>query len=182
MVSGFFRRKSSWLFRTCGKASSIVFPSQSRANPDLLLVFRAGGRLIAPGYHLTEVKRVTYETMDCGAASHRWAETHFEIWVPPLAGVLPARSHMEARKFLSILDRVAHSLPLDGEAPALIHAGFEGQAPALYGIASVVASDGRLWIELTPGRIRCKSVERKVADLTGGCCGKSDTKEAACCA
>ena len=56
-----------------------------RSNSTLPLVFRSGADVVAPGYHLTEVKRVGYETMDCGATTHRWAENQFEVWVPARA-------------------------------------------------------------------------------------------------
>lgn len=152
-----------------------------RQNTDLPLVFRAQGDIVSPGYHLTEVKRVTYETMDCGAMTHNWAESQFEIWVPPLADVTPGRGHMPASKFLRIIDRVEAKLPLNGEAEARIHASFEGQPAALHEIKSVEVRDAQLWIELTPDRARCKAAERRVASLTGACCGvgsneKSDGK------
>jgi hypothetical protein len=152
-----------------------------RQNADLPLVFRAQGDIVSPGYHLTEVKRVIYETMDCGAMTHNWAESQFEIWVPPLADVTPGRGHMPASKFLRIIDRVEAKLPLNGEAEARIHASFEGQPAALHEIKSVEVRDAQLWIELTPDRARCKAAERRVASLTGACCGvgsneKSDEK------
>jgi hypothetical protein len=75
---------------------------------------------------------------------------------------------MTARKFLAIIDRVEPALPLDGTAVARIHAGFDGLPAALYDVASVTAAEGRLWIELTPDRTRCKSAERRLAALTGG--------------
>lgn len=155
-----------------------VFLATLRAHRDHALVFRAGSRLIHPGYHLTEVKRVAYETMDCGGLAHRWNETQFEIWVPPLAGALPGRGHMPAAKFLAIIDRVERTLPLDGEAPARIHAAFEGQPAALHDIATVTAAEGQLWIELTPDRTRCKAAERRLAGVTGGCCGNEAEKPA----
>jgi hypothetical protein len=151
--------------------NTAAFLTALRAQPTLALVFRAGGRLVNPGYHLTELKRVAYETMDCGGLTHRWSETQFEIWVPPLSGVLPARDHMPAAKFLAIVDRVERTLPLDGEAPARIHAAFDGQPAALYDIANVTAAEGQLWIELTPDRTRCKAAERRLASATGGYCG-----------
>ena len=149
-----------------------------REHGDLPLVFRAQGEIVSPGYHLTEVKRVSYETMDCGAMTHRWAETQFEIWVPPLADVTPGRGHMPAGKFLRIIDRVEKQLPLHGDVVARIHASFEGQPAALHDIEAVNVRDGRLWVELVPDRTRCKAAERRVADLTGGCCGVGDKQPA----
>lgn len=146
------------------------FLNALRSRAALGLVFRSGGRLIAPGYHLTEVKRVAYDTMDCGGVSHRWAETQFEIWVPP-AGGRSDPEDMTAEKFLAIIDRVERALPLEGDSPARIHAAFDGQSAALHDVASVTVAEGRLWIELAADRTRCKAAERQVASSTGACCG-----------
>src|SRR5690349_12378726 len=100
------------------------FLTALRAHPERPLVFRAGTEIASPGYHLTEVKRVGYETMDCGAMTHRWSESQFEIWVPSLNAVTAGRGHMPAAKFLRIIERVEAELPLDGEATARIHASF----------------------------------------------------------
>jgi hypothetical protein len=154
------------------------FLTALRANESLPLVFRTSRQLVSPGYHLTEVKRVSYETMDCGAMLHRWAESQFEIWVPALAGAASDRGHMPAGKFLKIVDRVEAELPLKGEAIARVHASFDGQPAALYDIDAVTPRDGKLWIELSPDRTRCKAAERRGAAATGGCCGsKADESE-----
>ena len=149
------------------------FLAALRADLELPLVFRAGRDTVSPGYHLTEVKRVSYETMDCGAMLHRWAETHFEVWVPALAELTPGRGHMAAGKFLKIVDRVQGELALNAEAPARIHASFAGQPAALYDIEAVTAENGQLRVELKPDRTRCKAAERRVAAATGGCCGSA---------
>lgn len=154
-----------------------------RANAPLPLVFRAGAETASPGYHLTEVKRVGYETMDCGAMTHRWSESQFEIWVP--SAQESGRGHMAAGKFLKIVDRVESELPLDGEATARILASFKGQPAALYDIERVVERDGQLWAELTADRTRCKAAERRAASSSGGCCGTAsdpaaETESAGC--
>lgn len=165
------------------KTSSLL--TALRANAGLPLVFRAGSSALSSHYHLTEVKRVSYETMDCGAMTHRWNETQFELWVPPLVGGLPGRDHLPAGKFMSIIDRVEKELPLNGDAEARVHVSLGDHPAALYDIASLNESEGRLWVELTGDRTRCKAVERRVASLTGGCCGTSDESAAepaaACC-
>lgn len=153
------------------------FLAALRAHSGLPLVFRAATGTISSHYHLTEVKRVAYETMDCGALTHRWAETHFELWVPPLVGALPGRGHMPAAKFLSIIDRVEKELPLDGTTDARVFVALGDQGAALYDIASVTASEGRLFVQLTPDRTRCKAAERRAAAVTGGCCGIGETTE-----
>ena len=154
------------------------FLAALRASPTLPLVFRAGDDAISSHYHLTEVKRVSYETMDCGAMTHRWAETQFELWVPPLAGGLPGRDHMPAGKFISIIDRVEKELPLNGDTPARVHVALGDHPAALYDISADTAAGGRLLVELSADRTRCKAAERRVASLTGGCCGTEATSAA----
>lgn len=162
-----------------------AFLALLRRHGSLPLVFRAGGEAVPPGYHLTEVKRVSYETMDCGAMTHRWSETHFELWVPPLNAVTPGRAFMPAEKFLRIIDRVEQELPLVGDARARIHASLAGGPAALYDIASVAVGDDGIRVELAPDRTRCKAAERRVGQVTGGCCGAGgdapDEASPACC-
>lgn len=175
-----------WLLVTTIMKTS-AFLAALRAQPALPVVFRAAAGTISPQYHLTEVKRVAYETMDCGAETHRWAETHLELWVPPLAGALPGRAHLPAGKLLAIIDRVERELPLDGSTDVRIVVALGDQGAALHDVAAVTASEGRLLVELTPDRTRCKAAERRVAALTGGCCGfgtssRETAPAGACCA
>lgn len=151
-----------------------------RSHPTLPLVFRAGRDVVSPGYHLTEVKRVAYETMDCGAMLHRWSETQFELWIPAREQPDAGRGHLPAEKFLRIIERVESELPLDGAALARIHASFGDQLAALYAIETIAVRDHRLEIALSPDRTRCKAAERRIADGTGGCCGagNADAPEA----
>jgi hypothetical protein len=154
---------------TTMKTSS--FLTSLRTHPGLPLVFRADQKTVSPGYHLTEVKRVSYETMDCGAMAHRWSESQFEIWVPSRADSTPGRGHMPAEKFLRIVERVEAELHLQGDSIARIHASFEGQPASLYDIEEIVVRDGALWAGLSPDRTRCKAAERSGAGVSGKCCG-----------
>lgn len=153
------------------------FLAALRAHASLPLVFRAGRETVSPGYHLTEVKRVAYETMDCGAMTHRWAESQFELWVPAGTAGAAGRGHLPAEKFLRIVDRVEAALPLHDAATVRIHASFAGQPAALYEVEAVSAAEGKLWIELGADRTRCKAAERRVAASSGGCCGTPDDNE-----
>jgi len=162
------------------------FLTALRAHASIPLLFRAGREIVSPGYHLTEVKRVAYETMDCGAMLHRWTETQFELWVPDADKRVAGRGHMPAEKFLRIVQRVEAELPLDGEAPARIYAAFGDEPAALYDVAGLVAKDDGLWVELTADRTRCKAAERRFAAGTGSCCDggaegpRRETAEAGC--
>ncbi len=159
-----------------------TFLQTLRAHAALPVVFRRGGDTVPSGWHLTEAKRVTYETMDCGAMTHRWTETQFEIWVPPLNSMNPLRGHLAADKFLRIIDHVEKELPLNGDAEARIHAVLGEGPPALWDIAAVAPSAGQLVISLTSDRTRCKAAERRVCNLASGKCGdNAKDDDAPCC-
>jgi hypothetical protein len=162
------------------KTSSLL--AALRIHADLQLVFHAGREIASSGYHLTEVKRVSYETMDCGAMTHRWQENQFEISVPVVPE--PGRAYMTADKFLQIIDRVQAELPLADEANARILASFTGQPAALYDVEQVSTRNGQLRVELTPDKTRCKAAERRLDSATGAGCGsatKTDAAEPASC-
>ncbi len=150
---------------------TLAFLQALRAHPALPVVFRHGGDTVPSGYHLTEVKRVAYETMDCGAKTHRWSETQFEIWVPPLNSFNPWRGYMPAGKILAIIESVERALPLTGDTDARIHTQLGAGAPSLWEIATAAPSGDQLVVSLTPDRTRCKAAERQLGQLTGGCCG-----------
>lgn len=149
------------------------FLSALRSHSALPLVFRTSGDTISPGYHLTEVKRVTYETMDCGAEQHRWSESQFELWAPAERDAARP-SYMAAGKFLQIVDRVEADLPLSREAVARVFASFDGEPAALYGIEGVVAVNGEVSVLLSPDRTRCKAAERRAAGSTSTCCSSTE--------
>lgn len=153
-----------------------------RARSVLPLAFKSGADTIAPGYHLTEVKDVSYRTMDCGAMTHRWTETQFELWVPPSAVEAAERGHMAAAKFLNIVDRVQAELPLDGESEARVFVSFGSQPAALYTIDRIGEEDGRLVVALQADRARCKARERSEAAGCGCGVNSAARTEAACCA
>ncbi len=151
------------------------FLSALRGHAGLPVHFSLGrGRAVPAGYHLTEVKRVAFETMDCGAATHRWQETHFELWVPPLRGLRPV--HMPAEKFLGIVGRVEAALSLDGAAEAKVFFGEHGRSAVLCTIEEVAPVSGRLEVRLAADAARCKAAERRlegVAAKITSCCGPS---------
>lgn len=169
-----------WLLVTTTMKTS-SFLQTLRAHRALPVVFRRGGDTVPAGWHMTEAKRVTYETMDCGAMLHRWDETQFEIWVPPLNGVNPLRGHLTADKFLRIVDRVEQELQLLGDAEARIHAVLGDGPPALWDIAAVAPNGGQLVVSLAPDRTRCKAAERRACNLGSGKCGDRARDDAPCC-
>lgn len=152
-----------------------AFLTTLRAHPALPLIFKSDTAAIAPGWHLTEVKDVTYRTMDCGSQTHHWSETQFELWVPPSAEEAAARAHMPAIKFLKIVDRVQKELLLNQNSVARIFGAFGHGPAALHNITGITVEGGHLVASLEADRARCKARERS----SGGSCGCGDKPRSA---
>src|SRR6266496_5400572 len=79
------------------------FISALCAAPDDELMFvDLEGHAVHNGYHLTELKAASLETVDCGGKTNRWQETIVQLWVPEI----PADDYMTATKFLKICEKV----------------------------------------------------------------------------
>ena len=63
------------------------FISRLRKAPAKALVFtNSDGATIHGGYHLTELKAASFDTVDCGAQKNQWNETIVQLWVPEERG------------------------------------------------------------------------------------------------
>src|SRR5204862_7018776 len=59
------------------------FIGRLREAPAKQLVFtNSDGATIHGGYHLTELKAASFDTVDCGAEKNQWNETIVQLWVP----------------------------------------------------------------------------------------------------
>ncbi len=75
------------------------------ANNNKNLLFQyAPNQLVGANYHLTEVKNVTIESVDCGANYDTWQETIVQIWESPAD--FGKTEFITVNKALSILKKV----------------------------------------------------------------------------
>src|SRR5882762_1992215 len=77
------------------------FISALRAAPGNQLLFvDVHAHAVHSGYHLTELKAASFETVDCGGRTNRWQETIVQLWVPSD----PDDEYMPVAKFMRIFD------------------------------------------------------------------------------
>lgn len=165
-----------------------TFLDALQGNSDKPLVFRLHGEtLVHEGYHVTEVKAVTIESMDCGGRADSWRETIIQLWN---AAPNPAEGFMTVRKFLGIYGTVAASVPVNGDAKIRFEYGDTTHPTIQYLVNSVEAHDDRVLVNLAYPAVSCKpNDERQAAGLaTSACCGSSaahvtpqTTGTSACC-
>ncbi|MGK0619967.1 DUF6428 family protein [Meiothermus cerbereus] len=133
------------------------------SHQDKSLVFEASGQRIAPGYHVTEVMNVTYESMDCGGQANFWRETVVQLMGP---GPGDKPEFMTVQKFLSIYNRVAASVPVRGEAQIRFEYGDALRPAVHYHVAQMSLEGQHLLVRLVPPGVTCKARDRAT-----GCCG-----------
>ena len=74
------------------------------------LVFEyAPDQFVGANYHITEVKHVTIDSVDCGSKTDFWKETIVQLWESPLE--MGKTEYMGVGKALSILKKVGKMKP-----------------------------------------------------------------------
>jgi hypothetical protein len=139
-------------------ATARGFLVELRANLETPLMFTLpNGQTVPEGYHLTELKSVNVQAMDCGGQADAWAETILQLWSAPEGE--PGRQ-MTGKKFLEITDQVLKIVPVDMDAKLKIEYGLGGEPAAHYRVGSLVLEAGILNAHLEPLPVSCKARDR----------------------
>jgi hypothetical protein len=127
-----------------------------RALPQRPLEFHLHGeRLVPAGYHVTEVKAVTIEAMDCGGKANAWRETVIQL-MDGSAEEAEA-GFMTNRKFLAIYDRVVKHIPVRAEAEVRFEYGNTAVPALQYHVTHVETQPDRVIVHLRSPGVQCKA-------------------------
>ena len=142
------------------------FITRLRKAPAKALVFiNSNGATIHGGYHLTELKAASFDTVDCGAQKNQWNETIVQLWVPEEQ---ENGEFMTAAKFLSIYDKVARLISLDVTAEIRFEYGDENFPPSDYHVEKISENRTELRVQLQLPQATCKARDRRASGA--GCC------------
>src|SRR5712691_9545238 len=154
------------------------FIAELRAAPNHQLIFvDVDGHAVHSGYHLTELKAATFDTVDCGGQKNQWQETIVQLWVPANAD----DDYMTSAKFLKIFDKVRDMIPVNRDAEVRVEYGDENFFPSTYRVRAVTHDDGVTRVLLEPPATTCKARDRRIAisSKTDSCCVSATES---CCA
>ncbi len=145
--------------------NTLTFKNLLSENPNKVLAFRYAENLEVPSdYHITEVKNVIIESIDCGANSHQERQTVVQLWSPRDG---ESRHGMSANKAKSIFDKVDTIIPINDSAEILFEYGDKHVSTTQFKVAQVENSEGKLIIELVAPITACKP---RLAGATAACC------------
>ena len=72
------------------------------------------GQYVDTNYHITEVKHISIDSVDCGSGTDHWNETHIQLWESPLEK--GKSEYMSVLKALGILNKVGRMRSYDPNA------------------------------------------------------------------
>lgn len=138
------------------------FLQKIKTHADQPLLFEyAGGQVVQGGYHVTEIKNASYDTIDCGNSLHTWNEVVVQLWVPEGAKV--SDPWMPTSKFAKIWDVVDSRLSLYQDAEIRIEYGDATHLTSNYHVDDIVATEDGLVVQMAPPRTMCKPREILIA-------------------
>jgi hypothetical protein len=137
-------------------------------NQDKSLLFEyAPNKLVGANYHITEVKHLMIDSVDCGLQTDAWKETIIQLWESPLE--LGKTEFMSVYKVLAILKKVGKmkSYVLDAEVK------FE-YSNATFHTAQLFVNDFAIFKNNLILKLAIEKTDCKAKDI----CGVSEVLEA----
>ncbi len=144
-------------------------------NPNKSLLFEyKNGNFVGANYHITEVKNITVEAVDCGANTDSWKETIIQLWESPKEK--DKREFMTAYKALGILNKADRMKPMEKEVEVKFeYSNVDFHTAQLFVNEYKVGND-QLVLRLGVEQTDCKAKETCDVPV------EANTQEEACCA
>ena len=155
------------------KTKEFISLLENNLGKELLFEY-ANDKFVGANYHLTEVKNVFFDTVDCGGRSDSWKETHLQLWESPKE--IGKINFMTVDKILSILKKVDGIKALEMVSPIKIEYGNAGFHTSVMDIDHIITQSEKIIIQLFSQATLCK------ANDNCGISQKVEVKEESCCA
>jgi len=129
---------------------------ENHKNKSLLFEY-SPGKLVGANYHITEVKNLTIESVDCGAGTDAWKETIIQLWESPKEK--DKTEFMGTFKALGILKKVDGMRPMVRDAEVKFEYSNETFHTAQLFVNDYSYNDQKLIINLGVEKTDCKAKE-----------------------
>lgn len=140
-------------------------------NPGKELIFEyRADQTIPKAYHITEVKNVHIDSVDCGGRASEYFQTIVQLWV---SGQETAEKHMLTEKALKIFNIVEGIKPIRKDSPVFFEWGHGPLATSLYEVENVLETEESIKIKMSVPPTVCKPIyELEVIGqkVENGCC------------
>ncbi|MEZ4801325.1 MAG: DUF6428 family protein [Gelidibacter sp.] len=142
---------------------------------DKVLVFEyAPNKMVRPNYHITEVKHIAVDSVDCGAQTDSWHETIIQLWESP--SEILKKEYMFVYKALAILKKVGKMKPYVLDAEVKFEYGNTTFHTAQLFVDNFEIKDNKLIIKLAIIKTDCKA-----KDVCGVAASVNEPDNEPCC-
>ena len=150
---------------------------KENTNKELVFEYQTG-KFVDASYHLTEIKNVNFDTVDCGGKPNNWKETHIQVWESPQS----AREYLRTEKAISILERVDSIRPLWLDTELKVEFGTHDFHTSVMKIGGFQSDEKRLNIQLFEEKTQCKAISKaKIGSKDSAKCSTNDSTAISCC-
>ena len=145
-----------------------------KENADKSLLFEyKQGHFVGANYHITEVKNISIDSVDCGAATDYWKETIIQLWESP--DEHEREDYLSTNKALGILNKVDQIKPMEKDVEVKFEYSNADFHTAQLFVNDFTIDQNKLVIKLAIEKTDCKARENC------GVTAPAETKEEACC-
>ena len=130
-------------------------------------------QFVKANYHITEVKNISVESVDCGAGTDAWNETIVQLWESP--SEIGKTEFMSSYKALSILTKVDRMRAMDRDAEIKVEYSNDSFHTAQLFVNDYEINPQQLIFNLAVEKTDCKAKE------TCGVPAASEAKEVESC-
>lgn len=134
-------------------------------NKSLLFEYTEG-KYVGANYHITEIKNIIVDSVDCGAGTDFWKETIVQLWESPKEK--DKKEFMSAYKALGILNKVDGIKPMVRDAEIKFEYSNSDFHTAQLFVNDYAMDEQSLVLKLSVEKTDCKAKET---------CGVVDTSE-----
>ena len=161
------------------KTSEFLTLLNEHQNRRLIFEYQPG-QLVNKNYHITEVKNIKVESVDCGARTDSWNETVIQLWESTEEN--EERDHLSIYKVLGILNKVDRMRAMDKDAVVKFEYSNDNFHTSQLDVTGFDLIDGKLKIALYAQPTDCKAKEdcgvpEAVTATSSSCC----EPESGCC-
>lgn len=147
-----------------------------KSNKEKSLIFEyMPNAFVGANYHITEVKHINIDSVDCGSKTDFWNETVIQLWENPME--IDKREFMTVLKAFEILNKVGNMKPYKLDAEVKFEYSNASFHTAQLFVNDFEIRDDNLIIKLSSEKTKCKAMDV--------CCAPEEeyvnSKEEPCC-
>ncbi len=160
------------------KTKEFINKLNENKNKALLFEF-AKDKYAGTNYHLTEIKNVHFNSVDCGGNTNNWKETHLQLWESP--SEIGKKEYLTVDKVLSIIEKVDSINPLWQETDLKVEFGNEEFHTSIMNVSDFEINETQLIVKLYSEKTLCKAPDVCGTDQESCCETEEIIEETSCC-